>query len=164
TYDSAADLVNGWSPDGKQVLFSSSRGTDYPPAFELYTVPAEGGRQQRVSAVEGRDGVFSPKGDQIAFVRGPGTWHQQGYRGSATEDIWVSNADGTNNRRLTTFNGQDGSPMWSADGKYVYYVSEHFGTPANVVKQAADGKSPPVQVTFHKDEAVRKARISGPGP
>jgi tricorn protease len=164
TFDSANDIVNGWSPDGKKVLFMSGRNIAYPPNLELYTVPVEGGRQQRVSVDGGRDGVFSPKGDQIAFVRGPGTWYRKGYRGSANDDIWISNADGTNNRRLTTFAGQDGSPMWSADGKTVYYVSECFGTAANVVKQDAAGKTPPVQVTFHKDDAVRRARISGPGP
>jgi tricorn protease len=164
TADSAADIVNGWSPDGKNVLFMSSRSTAYPPDFELYTVPVEGGRQQRVSTGGARDGVFSPQGDRIAFARGPGTWYRKGYRGSSNDDIWISNADGTRNRRLTTFTGQDAYPMWAADGQTVYYVSEYFGTPANIVKQAADGKSPPVQVTFHKDDAVRRARVSGPGP
>ncbi len=164
TFDSAADDVNGWSPDGKSVLFTSTRSTAFPRTQELYTVPVEGGRQQRVSVNEGRDGVFSPKGDQIAYVRGPGTWYRKGYRGSSNDDVWVSNADGSHNRRLTTFTGQDGSPMWGADGQSVYYVSEFFGTPANIVKQDAAGKTSPVQVTFHKDDAVRKARISGPGP
>jgi tricorn protease len=160
TFDSSADDVNGWSPDGKTILFTSTRSADFPRLQELYTVPFEGGRQQRVSTEEGRDGVFSPKGDQIAFVRGPGTWYRKGYRGSSNDDVWISNADGTHNRRLTTFNGQDGSPMWSADGQYVYYVSEYFGTPANIVKQDVAGKNPPVQVTFHKDDAVRRARIN----
>jgi tricorn protease len=162
TFDSAADDVNGWSPDGKSILFTSTRSTAFPRTQELYTVPVEGGRQQRVTINEGRDGVFSPKGDQIAYVRGPGTWYRKGYRGSSNDDVWISNADGSNNRRLTTFIGQDGSPMWSADGQSVYYVSEYFGTPANVVRQDAAGKTSPVQVTFHKDEAVRRARISGP--
>src|SRR6266567_8685781 len=44
TFDSAADLVCGWSPDGKNILFASTRSTDFPPGYELYTVPAEGGR------------------------------------------------------------------------------------------------------------------------
>jgi tricorn protease len=163
TFDSATDDVNGWSPDGKSILFTSTRSTAFPPSRELYTVPVEGGRQQRISVNEGRDGVFSPKGDQIAYVRGAGTWYRKGYRGSSNDDIWISNADGSHNRRLTTFTGQDGSPMWSGDGQFVYYVSEFFGTPANIVRQDAAGKTTPVQITFHKDEAVRKARISGPG-
>ncbi len=71
--------------------------------------------------------------------------------------------DGSNNRQLTTFNGQDGSPMWSADGKTIYYVSEIGGTPANIVRQDAEGKTAPVPLTFHKDDAVRRARISRNG-
>jgi tricorn protease len=167
TFDSGNDIVTGWSPDGKQVLFASTRGTSFPPGFELYTVPFEGGMARRISAAEGKDGVFSPGGDRIAYVRGPGTWYRKGYRGSSNDDLWVCNADGTNNRQLTAFNGQDGSPAWSADGKTLYYVSEYFGTPANIVCQPADATSAPggpvkpKQVTFHKDDGVRRARISG---
>jgi tricorn protease len=165
TFDSAHDYVTGWAPDGKSVLFQSTRGTDFPPGFDLYTVPADGGRTQRVTAAEGKEGVFSPDGTKIAYVRGPGTWYRKGYRGSSNDDIWVCDADGTNNRRLTDFVGQDNSPMWSADGRYVYYVSEYFGTPANVVRRLADAPpgDKPTQVTFHKDEAVRRARISANG-
>jgi tricorn protease len=167
TYDSATDMVCGWSPDGKQVLFASTRGTDFPPGFELYTVPAEGGRPRRVTSAEGREGVFSPAGDRIAYVRGPGSWYRKGYRGSSNDDVWVCNADGTGNCQVSNFNGQDGSPMWSADGKSLYYVSEHFGTPANVVRvpvPATPGAHPtPEQVTFHKDDAVRRARVSANG-
>src|SRR5271167_2787031 len=53
TFDSANDLVTGWSPDGKSVLFASTRSTDFPPGYELYTVPVEGGMARRVSAAEG---------------------------------------------------------------------------------------------------------------
>ncbi|HXG12942.1 MAG TPA: S41 family peptidase [Gemmataceae bacterium] len=163
TYDSAADVVCGWSPDGKQILFASTRSTDFPPRFELYTVPVEGGLEQRITRAEGKEGVYSPAGDRIAYVRGPGTWYRKGYRGSSNDEVWVCNADGTGNRRLTTFDGQDNSPMWSPDGRFVYYVSEYHGTPANIVRQDAEGKSPPQPVTFHKDDAVRRARISADG-
>jgi tricorn protease len=165
TYDSASDLVCGWTPDGKNVLFASTRSTAFPQAFTLYTVPVEGGMARRLSMDEGKEGVFSPSGDRLAYVRGPGTWYRKGYRGSSNDDVWVSDADGTHNRRLTEFNGQDASPMWSADGKTVYYVSEFFGTPANIVKKPADASAgvPPAPVTCHADEAVRRARISRNG-
>src|SRR5205823_8894522 len=86
-------------------------------------------------------------------------------------DVWVCDADGTHNHRLTAFAGQDNSPMWSADGQWVYYVSEFHGTPANIVRVPAgtavtpdsDRVPVPQQVTFHKDEGVRKARIGGNG-
>src|SRR5262249_27791710 len=106
----------------------------------------------------------------IAYVRGPGAWYRKGYRGSSNNDIWICDTDGRNNRCLTTFNGQDGSPMWSADGQSLYYVSEVFGTPANIVRQDVNSASQPVLVTVNKDckpchtgDGVRLARISADG-
>ena len=63
--------------------------------------------------------------------------------------------------------------MWSSDEKWIYYVSEFYGTPANIVRMPstpvgnADASTvtaaPPQQITFHKDDAVRRARISANG-
>ena len=168
THDSSDDYVTGWSPDSKRILFSSARSTDYPFGYGLFTVSINGGRADRIGVSEGREAVFSPGGDEVAYVRGPGTWYRKGYRGSSNDDIWVCKADGTNHRQITKFHGQDTSPMWSADGRFMYYVSEHFGTPANIVRQewdpkAGTTKSAPQQLTFHKEDAVRRARISANG-
>src|SRR5262249_49467446 len=123
----------------------------------------EGGQVRRITVASGKEGVYSPRGDQIAYVRGQGLWYRKGYRGSSNDDVWVCNADGTGNRQVTTFNGQDTSPMWSADGQYLYYVSEVHGAPANIVRQELAGKQSPQLVTFHKDDGVRRARISANG-
>ncbi len=167
TADSATEMVCGWSPDGKSILYASTRSTSFPPGYELYTVPVEGGMSRRVSAAEGKEGVYSPAGDRIAYVRGPGSWYRKGYRGSSNDDIWICNADGSNNRPITSFNGQDNSPMWSDDGKSLFYVSENLGGTANIVRMplSAPGKpSPkPEAVTSHKDDSVRRARISRDG-
>ncbi len=171
TFDSASDLVCGWSPDGKNILFASTRSTVFPSTYELYTVPVRGGMTRRISATEGREGVFSPSGDRLAYVRGPGTWYRRGYRGSSSDDIWICNADGGNNRQVTAFNGQDNSPMWSADGKTLFYVSEIHGTPANIVRLPLDSipstagrpEVKPTSLTAHKEDGVRRARISGNG-
>jgi tricorn protease len=164
TFDSASDMVCGWTPDGKNILFASTRSVAFPPSWELFTVPVEGGRAHRVSPAEGKEGVFSPRGDLLAYVRGPGSWYRKGYRGSSNDDVWICNADGSNNRRLTTFNGQDHSPMWSADGANLFYVSEQFGD-GNIVRLPANasGTAKPVQVTTHSGESVRRARISRNG-
>ncbi|HEY7427151.1 MAG TPA: MdsD protein, partial [Gemmataceae bacterium] len=173
TFDSATDMVCSWTPDGKQVLFASTRSTTFPHSYELFTVPVEGGMARRLTAAEGKEGVFAPAGDRLAYVRGPGTWYRKGYRGSSSDDIWTCNADGSNNRQVTAFNGQDNSPMWSADGKTLYYVSEIHGTPANIVCLPLDSAAAPAasdkpavkprQITFHKDDGVRQARISRDG-
>src|SRR5262249_44711035 len=162
TFDSADDYATGWSPDGKKVLFTSTRTTDFPPGSGIYTVPVTGGRAGRVGVAEGRGGGFSPSGTGIAYVRGPGTWYRKGYRGSSNDDVWLCKADGSNHRAITSFNGQDNSPMWSAEGRHLYFVTEMFGTPANIVRQELDTASgavrgAPQQITFHKYEAVRRA-------
>jgi tricorn protease len=169
TFDSAPDMVTGWTPDGKNVVFSSSRSTDFPPSMDSYTVPVEGGPERKLPLFEGKEAHFAPVGGAIAFVRGPGTWYRRGYRGSSNDDIWISTASGADQHRLTQFEGQDGSPMWSPDGKKLYYVSEigsRHGC-ANVVVQnlnaqlLPDGK--PQRITQHEDDSVQKARISGNG-
>src|SRR4029077_2672766 len=99
TFDSSDDIVNGWSPDGKNILFSSTRSTAFPPSYELFSVPVEGGRVRQITSTGGKEGVFSPKGDKILYVRGPGTWYRKGYRGSSNDDIWICNADGSKNQQ-----------------------------------------------------------------
>ena len=170
TTDSADDMVVGWTPDGKNVLFTSNRKTTFPVSLGLYSVPVGGGQTRFVPTGEGKQICYSPDGRYIAYVRGPGQWSRKGYRGSSNDDIWICNADGSRNLALTTFEGQDTSPMWSPDGKTIYYVSEHFGTPANVVAVAVDPaeRRPEPnavvrQVTHHKDDSVRLARLSGNG-
>lgn len=172
TFDSGHDIVTGWTPDGKSVVFSSTRGTSFPTGQDVYTVPFDGGQERKVRLFEAKEAYFSPVGGMVASVRGPGVWYRRGYRGSSNDDIWVSFADGTGAKKLTSFEGQDGSPMWSPDGKKLYYVTENGSKRgcANIVAQAltpglhdpiADGS--PRQITTHQDESVRRARISGNG-
>ncbi len=170
TFDAADDFVTSWTPDGKAVLFTSTRGTDFPVTQQMYLVPVTGGQVRRI--IEGREGVVAPAGNRIAYARGSGTWYRKGYRGSSNDDLWICDLDGNHNRRVTHFEGQDNSPMWSPDGRTLYYVTESCSAAAvaNVVKQElsstkagslAVGK--PEALTSHKDDRVRQARISGNG-
>ncbi|MFO0929390.1 MAG: S41 family peptidase [Gemmataceae bacterium] len=163
TFDSAADMACGWTPDGKHVLFASSRDATFPTNYGLYTVPVGGGAERRL-VTEAKEGTFAPSGDRLAYVRGPGAWYRKGYRGSSNDDIWVCNADGTGHRRITSFNGQDHSPMWSADGATLTFVSEQNG-PANLFRLPANApagtKATPI--TNHTDDGVRRARLSRDG-
>lgn len=169
TFDSAQDIAVGWTPDGKSVVFSSTRSAAFPGGPQLYTIPADGGQEQKLPFVDAKDGAFSPAGNAVAFVRGPGTWYRKNYRGSSNDDIWLAAPDGSGVRRLTEFPGQDTAPMFSPDGKRLYYVTELQGGPANIVVQDLGAGTPPVPagsprpLTTHKEDAVRKARISANG-
>jgi len=132
TFDSAADVPIGWTNDGKSVIFASGRSTDYPGDLTLLTVPADGGAETKYTGFyEAKDVQFSPTGDRAAFVRGQGLWSRRGYRGSSNDDIYLSKPDGAETKLLTTFDGNDTAPMWSADGKRLFYVTEN-GSPGSV--------------------------------
>ena len=105
----------------------------------------------------------------MAFVRGPGAWYRRGYRGSSNDDIWISGDNGTNPKRITTFDGQDSYPSFSPDSRKLFYVTENgskLGC-ANIVCQnlATDGTpvGPIQRLTSHDDDTVRRARISANG-
>ncbi len=61
---------------------------------------------------------WSPDGRQVAFMMDlhttqPNKWQQY--------DVFVMNADGTQQRNLTQHPKQDGFPCWSPDGKYLVF-------------------------------------------
>src|SRR5262249_56667007 len=90
TFDSGQDMVCGWTPDGKGVVFSSTRSAAFPTNMETYVVPAEGGAERKLNLFEAKEAYFSSAGNAVAFVRGPGLWYRRGYRGSSSDDIWLA--------------------------------------------------------------------------
>ena len=115
-----------WSPDGTQILFSSSRTEG--PFGQIWIMAADGSHQHEVSATapEGITPFMSPDGKQIAFTAlQPETGHPE---------IWVMDATGAHPRRLTftppTPGGMPGSsvhPTWSSDGTHLTYASTASG-------------------------------------
>jgi dipeptidyl aminopeptidase/acylaminoacyl peptidase len=66
----------------------------------------------------------SPDGKQVAFVAT--SYSLEENRGNA--DLWIVSSDGTNLRRLTTHPSSDTNPVFSPDGKTLYFVSARSGT------------------------------------
>ncbi|MCI0701540.1 MAG: S41 family peptidase [Planctomycetia bacterium] len=169
TFDSAPDMASGWTPDGKGIVFSSPRSTAFPSNAECFVVPFDGGAERKLALFEGKEAYFSPTGNLVAFVRGPGAWYRRGYRGSSNDDIWISNVDGSNPKRVTTFNGQDGYPMWNPDGRKLFYVTESGSKDGcgNIVCQPIGTDGTPngtaKRLTTHDDDTVRRARLSANG-
>ncbi len=53
-------------------------------------------------------------------------------------DLWVVGVDGTNLRRLTNHPATDTSPLWSADGRSVWFLSSRSGS-MQIWKTPVDG-------------------------
>jgi len=78
-----------WSPDGRQIVFTSDRDGDP----EIYVVNADGSDLRRLTSVPGRDAhpSFSRDGKRIVF---------QSPRDGGDTNVYVMNLDGSGQTRL----------------------------------------------------------------
>jgi TolB protein len=124
------------SPDGKTIIFTSTRDGD----LDVYIMNVDGSNVRRVTRRVGYDGgaVFSPDGKTIVWRAGYPTTTadsadylnllaQHLVRPSRVE-LWVANADGSNPRQITHLGGANFAPSFHPDGKRIIF-SSNYETP-----------------------------------
>lgn len=74
--------------------------------------------------------AWSPDGSKIAFMSD---------RDGGDIEIYVMNADGSHQMRLTHAPGRDAHPSWSRDGAQIYFQSPREGGREQVYVMDADG-------------------------
>lgn len=145
TFADSGERPSGFSSDGKWLYFTTSRG-NIGGLAGVYRVRVSGGTPMPVSLELYRNeeaGAPSPDGSRIALV-GLGWGSAQWWRhGSAHIDhgaIWLLQNDGSHDyKRITPADARAEWPMWAADGKSVYYLSDRGGT-ENIWQASTDGK------------------------
>jgi dipeptidyl aminopeptidase/acylaminoacyl peptidase len=80
------------------------------------------------------DPRVSPDEQRVAFV----VSHTDLERNRRRSELWLVGSDGSRLRRLTALNSGDADPRWSADGRWVYFLSGRSGA-SQLWRIAADG-------------------------
>jgi TolB protein len=121
------------SPDGRRIVFTSLKDGD----LDIYTMNVDGTDVRRLTTTPGYDGGpwWSPDGTQIVYR----AWHPPDsagladYRGLLAQrmvrpsrmELWVMNADGSNQRQITNLGGANFGPSWTPDGRRIVFSSNH---------------------------------------
>jgi TolB protein len=114
TRHASIDTEPAWSPTGREIAFVSNRA-GLP---HIFVMDAEGANVRQLTfAGHHTQPRWSPKGDLIAYTTRSGT-----------HDIWVVGSDGSNARRLTSGPGDNESPTWAPNGRYLMFQSSRLGT------------------------------------
>ena len=131
TWNTAPDVVQGWTPDGKSVLFASTRETNGPTAApRFYTVPAAGGVEEALPLNRAYQGKISPDGKKVAY-RMNNSWDEErrNYRGGQNRPIWIVDLKSLDLESPPWKDSKDMDPAWVGD--VVYFISDRDGV-ANV--------------------------------
>jgi len=122
------NIVLGWTPDGKNILYRTRSYTFNDFTGQLMTVSVNGGISSQVPLKNGGFAAFSPDGKKLAYnyvFREFRTWKR--YTGGMADDIRIFDFKTKKSEKITNNVNQDIAPMWSQDGKIVFYISDRDG-------------------------------------
>ncbi|MET0646502.1 MAG: protein kinase [Pyrinomonadaceae bacterium] len=113
-----------WSPDGKELVISSAPFSEpttrslNPGA--LWVIDVATGALRRLTEGDAVQPSWSPNGHRVAY------WGVQ--PGGGQRDIWTIAAGGGDAVPVVKDEALDWNPVWSPDGKYLYFASNRGGS------------------------------------
>jgi len=120
------------SPDGQTIVFTSLKDGD----LDIYTMRIDGSELKRLTFQPGYDGgpFFSPDGKKIVYR----AWHPTdtalvNYRALLSQrlvrpnrmELWVMNADGSDQHQITNLGGANFAPYFTPDGRRIIFSSNY---------------------------------------
>jgi eukaryotic-like serine/threonine-protein kinase len=139
-----------WTPDGRFVVYGSATTMDPDDRTiisEGWKVDVESGQSTRISAGDFVQPAVSPNGQRIAFWALPVTAEAPLTFSGNDRDLWTMRLDGSDRVRVTDDAATDWSPVWSEDGRYLYFASDRGGS-MNLWRVAIDEVSGRVSGSF----------------
>lgn len=146
-YDAEATL----SPDGKKMLFTSTRDGD----LDLYCMDLKSQKVKRITSTPGYDGGawFSNDGKKIIWrasrPKTPAELKEynellaQGMVAPTNMEVWIANADGSDAKQITNLGQANWAPNFMPDGRVIFCSNHEYkrGFPFNMYTMNADGSN-----------------------
>jgi tricorn protease len=122
------NIVYGWTPDGKNILFRSLRDSNSVTELgTLYTVPLQGGLPKKTGMPTAGAGDFSPDGKKIVYsplFRDFRSWKR--YEGGWAQYLMIFDLETKESKRIDQHPRTEREPIWIDDK--IYFTSDRTGT------------------------------------
>ena len=170
TFHSTNEYPYSFTNDNKNVVFGAARmdlptNRQYPAGYmtELYSVSVNGGRVNQVFTTPAEDVQFSKDGNKLIYHDKKGqenAWRKH-HTSSVARDVWMYDFKTQMHKQITSFAGEDRTPVLLPGETAFCYLSEESGS-FNVHRMnVSGGKSE--QLTSFRKHPVRFLTASNDG-
>ena len=134
------DAEASYSPDGKQIVFTSFRDGN----AEIYIMDADGTNPRRITHAKGYDGgpFFSPDGKRLIY--------RSDRKDNDLLQIFVNNTAGTAERALTNNEYVNWGPSWYLDSRHIIYATSRHGHQNYELYLMDVDSGDDVRITYHE--------------
>lgn len=161
TWHPSGSIARGWTNNGKEVLFASSRDTAPSSYNRLYTISVNGGPAKMLFEQWGNSGSYSPNGKQIVIDK-MRRWDEEwrDYRGGQNTPLIIVDLKTLTETLLPNEKTTDKQPIWIGDTLYFLSDRTHtsniwaYNTTSKSVKQITNFKGTAIKSLSGNDDTL----------
>jgi tricorn protease len=168
TYSDVTDRLDGWSADGQWIYFTSTVN-DIGNQGDIFRVKSSGGTPLEVSReryMNEFESAPSPDGKEIVLVAkgiSSAQWWRNGHAHIDETEVWLKPvAQSGAYRKLLAADAKHAWPMWSVNGKTLYFMSDASGA-ENIWEAPVASPASAKEVTHFKEGRVLWPSIGAGG-